>query len=116
MKTLGVAVNALQDWDSVAPTVAELGAKHASYGARPEDYATVGAALLQTLATGLGEAFTDEVAAAWAECFEVVASTMLAGQHRSEEHTSELQSLMRSSYAVFCWTKKNNYVNACHIF
>src|SRR3546814_5933087 len=26
---------------------------------------------------------------------------------RSEEHTSELQSLMRSSYAVFCLTKKN---------
>src|SRR3546814_8677799 len=25
---------------------------------------------------------------------------------RSEEHTSELQSLMRRSYAVFCWKKK----------
>src|SRR3546814_5434543 len=28
---------------------------------------------------------------------------------RSEEHTSELQSLMRISYAVFCLTNKNNY-------
>src|SRR3546814_8299051 len=28
---------------------------------------------------------------------------------RSEEHTSELQSLMRISYAVFCLTKKNEY-------
>src|SRR3546814_6628720 len=27
-------------------------------------------------------------------------------QYRSEEHTSELQSLMRISYAVFCLTKK----------
>src|SRR3546814_3636632 len=27
--------------------------------------------------------------------------------HRSEEHTSELQSLMRTSYAVFCLNKKN---------
>src|SRR3546814_1750208 len=27
---------------------------------------------------------------------------------RSEEHTSELQSLMRISYAVFCFKKKNN--------
>src|SRR3546814_16533496 len=27
---------------------------------------------------------------------------------RSEEHTSELQSLMRISYAVFCWKKKTN--------
>src|SRR3546814_1159216 len=30
---------------------------------------------------------------------------------RSEEHTSELQSLMRISYAVFCLTKKNNKPN-----
>src|SRR3546814_4597755 len=29
-------------------------------------------------------------------------------QLRSEEHTSELQSLMRISYAVFCLQKKNN--------
>src|SRR3546814_7929073 len=30
------------------------------------------------------------------------------GGQRSEEHTSELQSLMRISYAVFCLKKKNN--------
>src|SRR3546814_5096326 len=29
---------------------------------------------------------------------------------RSEEHTSELQSLMRISYAVFCLKKKNKYI------
>src|SRR3546814_4329974 len=29
-------------------------------------------------------------------------------QHRSEEHTSELQSLMRISYAVFCLKKKHH--------
>src|SRR3546814_2606243 len=29
--------------------------------------------------------------------------------HRSEEHTSELQSLMRISYAVFCLKKKKTY-------
>src|SRR3546814_8495132 len=31
-----------------------------------------------------------------------------AWRFRSEEHTSELQSLMRISYAVFCLKKKNN--------
>src|SRR3546814_5392073 len=30
-----------------------------------------------------------------------------AGNGRTEEHTSELQSLMRTSYAVFCLNKKN---------
>src|SRR3546814_1569760 len=37
-------------------------------------------------------------------------SIMLA--RRSEEHTSELQSLMRISYAVFCLKKKNKHNNA----
>src|SRR3546814_8658301 len=31
----------------------------------------------------------------------------IAASRRSEEHTSELQSLMRISYAVFCLKKKN---------
>src|SRR3546814_6190034 len=33
---------------------------------------------------------------------------------RSEEHTSELQSLMRISYAVFCLKKKNRISNTQH--
>src|SRR3546814_1085705 len=40
---------------------------------------------------------------------------LLPGAHavdrRSEEHTSELQSLMRTSYAVFCLNKKNKSHN-----
>src|SRR3546814_2415629 len=38
-----------------------------------------------------------------------------ARQHRSEEHTSELQSLMRTSYAVFCLKKKTNEQSRYHI-
>src|SRR3546814_8760685 len=37
----------------------------------------------------------------------------LQDARRSEEHTSELQSLMRISYAVFC-LKKKNYTNNTH--
>src|SRR3546814_7488484 len=33
---------------------------------------------------------------------------------RSEEHTSELQSLMRISYAVFCLQKKKNHISRDH--
>src|SRR3546814_10247295 len=35
-------------------------------------------------------------------------STIQSTPFRSEEHTSELQSLMRISYAVFCLKKKHN--------
>src|SRR3546814_4422219 len=34
---------------------------------------------------------------------------------RSEEHTSELQSLMRISYAVFCLKKKTHYILLIYI-
>src|SRR3546814_5968536 len=37
------------------------------------------------------------------------------GARRSEEHTSELQSLMRISYAVFCLKKKKKTQNLTHI-
>src|SRR3546814_10106938 len=34
---------------------------------------------------------------------------------RSEEHTSELQSLMRISYAVFCWKTKITNITHIHL-
>src|SRR3546814_10089521 len=38
------------------------------------------------------------------------------GNSRSEEHTSELQSLMRISYAVFCLKKKNIYTKKSNTY
>src|SRR3546814_2167426 len=53
-----------------------------------------------------GTFFLDEIGelplACQAKLLDVIES-----KSRSEEHTSELQSLMRISYAVFCLTKKN---------
>src|SRR3546814_2082500 len=45
---------------------------------------------------------------AWSgvRCVAVASSPRAKRPHRSEEHTSELQSLMRISYAVFCLKKK----------
>src|SRR3546814_1335026 len=40
------------------------------------------------------------------------AASTINGALRSEEHTSELQSLMRISYAVFCLKKKTNTVKS----
>src|SRR3546814_5949872 len=37
---------------------------------------------------------------------------LLGAGRRSEEHTSELQSLMRISYAVFCLKKKNKTIHS----
>src|SRR3546814_3587292 len=47
--------------------------------------------------------------AAWSESRRRRRTCRTEGRPRSEEHTSELQSLMRSSYAVFCLKKKNSH-------
>src|SRR3546814_4025738 len=48
------------------------------------------------------------VVAAGIDCRMVIVIIIVGCQERSEEHTSELQSLMRISYAVVCLKKKNN--------
>src|SRR3546814_2444556 len=69
-------------------------------------------AKVDIVAARLAEAHTDAVAI----MAELDASVSKPGRlwgvwaaERSEEHTSELQSLMRISYAVFCLKKKNIY-------
>src|SRR3546814_4610383 len=68
---------------------------------------TLGAEVVLHVAGALDRARVD-VALELAEDLRVVLADDV-GQHvetRSEEHTSELQSLMRISYAVFCLKKK----------
>src|SRR3546814_6353023 len=45
-----------------------------------------------------------------ADAHHYLTELILQEGDRSEEHTSELQSLMRNSYAVFCLTKKNHTI------
>src|SRR3546814_6191999 len=61
--------------------------------------------------TGLGDRLVDLVGDHHRRDRQVARRQRLgAGQDvRSEEHTSELQSLMRISYAVFCLKKKTNH-------
>jgi len=77
MQTLTVVVRALDRLDTVVPAVEALGRRHDRYGVRPEDFETVGAALLDTLEEGLGDAFTDETRDAWAAAYGILASVMI---------------------------------------
>lgn len=85
MKTINIAVEALDDVEPLIPTLKQMGADHAGYGVVDRDYNVVGAALLWTLEKGLGEAFTDEVKNAWAAVYEVLANTMKAGAAEAVE-------------------------------
>jgi hemoglobin-like flavoprotein len=85
MKTINIAVEALDNVEPLVPTLKQMGADHAGYGVVDRDYNVVGAALLWTLEQGLGEAFTDEVKNAWAAVYEVLADTMKAGAAEAEQ-------------------------------
>lgn len=76
MTMIGAAVNSLNNLDLVVPAVQRLGERHAKYGVKDADYATVGGALLWTLEQGLGKAFTPEVKQAWTTVYGVLATTM----------------------------------------
>src|SRR3546814_2887541 len=89
-------------------------AEHVASGSRVLDVGCGDGALMAALRDQCGadarglELDPENVAAAMARGLSVVqgdADTDL-GYYRSEEHTSELQSLMRISYAVFCLKKK----------
>jgi hemoglobin-like flavoprotein len=84
MKTINIAVEALDNVETLIPTLKQMGADHAGYGVVDRDYNVVGAALLWTLEQGLGEAFTDEVKNAWGAVYEVLANTMKAGAAEAE--------------------------------
>lgn len=73
---LTVVVKSLSRPQQILPAVEELGRRHSNYGVRTEHYATVGAALLWTLQSGLGEAFTAEVRDAWSSAYLFLSSTM----------------------------------------
>src|SRR3546814_7665378 len=70
--------------------------------------------LVQILATnargfgrfGFGQPFDLDL-----KCAALLVESDIAFVRRSEEHTSELQALIRTSYAVFCLTKNKNVIH-----
>jgi hemoglobin-like flavoprotein len=81
MAMINTAVNALTHLESVVPAVQEMGVRHVAYGVKPEDYDSVGSALVWTLEAGLGDAFTDEVKGAWVTVYTTLADTMKAAAY-----------------------------------
>src|SRR3546814_2578718 len=88
-----------------------IGTASAALLATPAE-AQVSAASLRGTITDNGEATATsvtivEIATGYRRTAPVSANGQYNFPSRSEEHTSELQSLMRISYAVFCLKKKN---------
>jgi hemoglobin-like flavoprotein len=78
MATLAVVVNGLGNLETVLPAASALAKRHVGYGAKPEHYPVVGGALLWTLEQGLGDAWTPELAQAWAAAYGTLSGYMIS--------------------------------------
>jgi hemoglobin-like flavoprotein len=76
MQMITAAVKGLDRLEQLVPVVQDLGRRHVRYGVTEKHYETVGAALLWTLSSGLGRAFTPEVEEAWTAVYTLLATTM----------------------------------------
>jgi hemoglobin-like flavoprotein len=78
MQMIGAAVGLLERPAQLMPVLQQLGARHVGYGVQAAHYDSVGTALLQTLADGLGAAFDEPTREAWQAMYAIVSSTMQA--------------------------------------
>lgn len=85
VQMIGVAVSKLNDLDTLIPVLQGLGARHGDYGVKSSHYDTVGAALLETLEQGLGDAFTPEVRQAWTTVYGTMAGVMIEASVAGEK-------------------------------
>lgn len=88
MQTLTVVVRGLDRLEGLVPAVEALGRRHAGYGVKADDFETVGAALLDTLEEGLGDAFTAETRDAWAAAYGILASVMIGAGEAAGQATA----------------------------
>jgi len=80
MAMLATVVNGLDRLDVIVPAAQALAKRHVAYGAQAAHYPVVGAALLDTLAKGLGPGFTPEVREAWTTAYGTLSGVMVEAQ------------------------------------
>ena len=85
MATLAAVVNGLGNLQSILPAASALARRHVAYGAKPEHYPVVGAALLWTLEKGLGSGWTAEVADAWKTAYATLSGFMISEAYGSPQ-------------------------------
>jgi hemoglobin-like flavoprotein len=77
MQTLTVVVRGIDRLEQLVPAVEALGRRHSTYGVKPEDFETVGVALIDTLRIGLGDVFDAETEEAWTAAYAILSSVMI---------------------------------------
>ena len=75
---LSTVVGGLNRVENIVPVAQQLAVRHVGYGVKPAHYAVVGTALIDTLAKGLGDAFTTDTRLAWETAYGTLSAVMIA--------------------------------------
>jgi hemoglobin-like flavoprotein len=79
MDMLTSVVESLENTPAIRSELLELGKRHSEYGVRPEQYGTVGAAMLWALTQALGPDFDGPTREAWRVALQSICDMMKAG-------------------------------------
>jgi NAD(P)H-flavin reductase/hemoglobin-like flavoprotein len=106
---LGRVVSSVDRIDDVVDYIQQLGRDHRKFSVVTAHYSAVGASLLATLKHFLGEAWTAELAADWAQAYQLIATTMVQAAEQSAEETpdwwtAEVLSVERRSLDIVILT------------
>ncbi|MBD2099791.1 sensor histidine kinase [Leptolyngbya sp. FACHB-261] len=88
--SLELVIENLRKPDVLAGALRGLGARHTQYGVIDDHYAMIGTVLLKTLAVFLAERWTDTLAQAWDEAYQVVLNLMQQGDHDLKQSQVQL--------------------------
>lgn len=93
MRMFAEIVRNLDRPETLVAEVADLGRRHVGYGVQDHQYDSVGIALLWTLERGLGQAFTDDVRAAWTEAYLLLSTVLRRATARVSQSQARITSL-----------------------
>lgn len=82
MSTLALIVDCIDHEEELNPKIDRLAEGHAAYGVKPEHFAPMGQALMETMEAELGDALTGAQKAAWRQAYAVIARKMIAAAGR----------------------------------
>jgi nitric oxide dioxygenase len=88
VKAINTVVVSLDRIETLLPVIRDMGRRHVGYGAEAAHYGQVGSALLWTLETGLGDAWSDDAAMAWTKAYQMLAEVMLEGAAASSKNAA----------------------------
>lgn len=83
VQTLSWIIDHLEENDALTQAAGALAQRHVAYGVRAADYDAVGAALIATLRSGLGDDFTSDDEAAWTRVYQNLSQTMIKAAYPS---------------------------------